>query len=70
MTKIEKMFYDEKMEAVNKATNEKAYTIAINFLIDGLSPEMVSRNTGLDLAVVEELSKKISKERSQEPIPV
>ena len=66
MTKIEKIFYDEKMEALNRKTE----TIATNLLRDGLSPEMISRNTGLDLAVVEELSRNLNKEQSKEAMPV
>ncbi len=66
MTKIEKIFYDEKMEALNKKTE----TIATNLLRDGLSPEMISRNTGLDIAVVEELSRNLNKEQSKEAMPV
>jgi len=66
MTKIEKIFYDEKIEAVN----EKAYTIACNFLKEGLSIDMVSRNTGLDISVVEELSKNLDKEQEKEAMSV
>lgn len=57
MTKIEKMFYDEKIEAIKN--------IAINFLKDGQSPESVSKNTGLDITVVMELAEKI-----KEPVSV
>lgn len=66
MTKIEKMFYDEKMEALSENTEK----IAANLLKDGLSTEMVSRNTGLDLSAVEELAEKIAKEKMQEPMSV
>lgn len=51
MTKIEKMFYDEKIEAIKN--------IAVNLLKDGQSPESVSKNTGLDITVVMELAEKI-----------
>ncbi len=57
MTKIEKMFYDEKIEAIK--------TIASNLLKDGQSPESVSKNTGLDITVVMELAEKI-----KEPVSV
>lgn len=57
MTKIEKMFYDEKIEAIKN--------IAVNFLKDGQSPESVSKNTGLDISVVKELAEKI-----KEPVSV
>lgn len=57
MTKIEKMFYDEKIEAIKN--------IAVNFLKDGQSPESVSKNTGLDITVVMELAEKI-----KEPVSV
>ncbi len=57
MTKIEKMFYDEKIEAIK--------TIASNLLRDGQSPESVSKNTGLDITVVMELAEKI-----KEPVSV
>ena len=63
MTKWEQLLYDETMEAVNKATNEQAYNIASNLLKEGLSPEMISRNTGLDISVVEELSRNLDKEK-------
>ena len=70
MTKWEQLLYDETMEAVNKATNEQAYNIASNLLKEGLSPEMISRNTGLDISVVEELSRNLDKEKEKEAMPV
>lgn len=74
MTKIEKMFYDEKMEAVNNATERTAHDTAeyieTNLLRDGLSPEMISRNIGLDIAVVEELLRNLIREQSKEAMPV
>ncbi len=57
MTKIEKMFYDERIEAIK--------TIGSNLLKDGQSPESVSKNTGLDITVVMELAEKI-----KEPVSV
>lgn len=59
MTKFDKLIYDEMMEAVNKATDEKTVSIAKNLLNDGISAEVVSRNTGLELSVVKELDKSI-----------
>jgi len=70
MTKWEQLLYDETMEAVNKATNEQAYNIASNLLKEGLSPEMISRNTGLDISVVEELSRNLDKEKEKEAMSV
>ena len=64
MTTIEKMYYDEKIEAVNKATSQQAERIATNLLCDGLSKEAVSRNTGLDIATVEGIAKRISAEKT------
>ncbi len=49
---------------VNKATSQQAERIATNLLCDGLSKEAVSRNTGLDIAVVEDIAKRISAERT------
>ncbi len=70
MTKWERLLYNETLEAVNKATNDKTYTIATNMLSDGMSPDKVSNYTGLDIAVVEELSRNLNKEQSKEAMPV
>ena len=70
MTKIEKMFYDEKMDAVNKATNENTQLISANMLTDGLPIEKVCDYTGLALEVVEELADNIAKEKAKDAMPV
>ena len=68
MTKFEQILYKEKMEAVNEAVNravdENAENIAENLLRDGLDIEFVSRNTGLDLAVVEAIAQRIANEQT------
>lgn len=56
MTKWDRLIYNEKMDAINESKEE----IAINLLQDGMSVDRVSRNTGLDIAVVEELVGKIN----------
>ncbi len=67
MSKWDRLIYNEKMEAVNEKTCE----IAKNLLNDGLSAEVVSRNTGLDMSVVESIANKISAEKSnKDAVPV
>ena len=66
MTKIEKMFYDEKMGAVNEAMTESAEAIAANLIRDGADVDFVSRNTGLDLSVVEGIADRIARENNKE----
>ena len=66
MTKIEKMFYDEQVEAVNNNTKK----IAINLLSDGLSVDKVCRYTGLDTSVVAELSRGNVKNLDKEVVTV
>ena len=59
MTKWDRLIFNEKMEAINEKTEE----IASNLLRGGMSVELVSSNTGLDLATVEELNKSIQEEK-------
>ena len=66
MTKWEKLLYDEKMEAIN----EKVCDIATSLLKEGLEPEMISRNTGLDISVVEEISQKIDRKNAKDAVSV
>lgn len=61
MTKIEQIFYDEKMEAINE--------IAANLLSDGLPIDKVSNYTGLDLSVVEEIARRTATQQ-KESVPV
>ena len=67
MTKFEKLIYDEMMEKVNEAVDkaEKRRTeeIAANLLSDGTSVERTSRNTGLEISVVEEIAKRVRGEK-------
>lgn len=75
MTKFEKLIYDEKMEAVNnavnKATDETAMSIAKNLLSNGFSVEDVSINTGIDMSVVEELSESVKNGKTEKnAVPV
>ena len=63
MTKVGRIIYEEQMEAVNTAVNKKSEDIATNLIIDGASLESVSRNTGLEMSVVEELAKKVAEKK-------
>lgn len=60
MTKVGKIIYEEQVEAINEALS----SVAENYLRDGDSLESVSRNTGLDMATVEALAKKVAEQRA------
>ena len=66
MTKFDQIINEEIRDGVIK----EARRIAENLLMDGASLESVSRNTGLDMSVVEELSKKISEKRETTAVTV
>ncbi len=78
MTQFERFIYEEKMEAVNKAkeetekeaTDKTSRAIAANFLSDGLDIESVSRNTGLELSVVQEMARKLEEQKKEKKAAV
>ena len=59
MTKVGRIIYEEQMEGINN----EAKRIAENLLRDGNTLESVVRNTGLDMATVESLAKKVAEEK-------
>lgn len=56
MTKVERLYEEEKQEAVKKAVDENTGRIAINMLRGGDSEEKVSSCTGLSPEVVKQLA--------------
>ena len=65
MTKVGRIIYEEQVAAVNSAIANNSRDIASNLIADGFALEAVSRNTGLDMSVVEELAQKVAEQKTE-----
>ncbi len=68
MTKVGRIIYEETVAAVNTAVDNKSRDIAMNFIADGTSLDVVSRNTGLDMSVVQDLARQVSEQKSESTV--
>ena len=69
MTKVGRIIYEEQVAAVNTAVEKNSRDIAMNLIADGANLDFVSRKTGLDMSVVQDLARQVMEHQSCFHIP-